>query len=131
MRSRSPAEAPAPGGSTGERGSVTAEFAAVLPAALVFLAVGVGAVQAGGQQARLQEAAAVDARLIGRGDAPRGDDDVRGLDVVRAIERNDGLVCVTITARSAVIGLGLGVAGVRVSGRACALDEREEVTDER
>ena len=127
MRSRSPAEVPARGVSDGERGSVTAEFAAVLPAALVFLAVGVGAVQAGGQQVRLQEAAAVDARLIGRGDAPRGNAEVRGLDVVRAIERNDGLVCVTLSARSAVIGLG--VAGVRVSGRACALDE--EATDER
>lgn len=113
MRSPSPAE--------GDRGSVTAEFAAALPAALVCLAVGVGAVQAGGQQLRLIDAAAVDARMLGRGDEPRGPgaDAVPGAEWVT--ERKQGMVCVTLSAPSTI--LGLGGAGLRVRGRACALDE--------
>ena len=113
MLSPSPAE--------GERGSVTAEFAAALPAALVCLAVGIGAVQAGGQQLRLIDAAAVDARLLGRGDGARGmgTHSVPGLE--RAIAREQGMVCVTLSAPSTV--LGLGAAGLRIGGRACALDE--------
>lgn len=106
---------------------MTAEFAAVLPAALIFLTVGIGAVQAGAQQVRLQEAAAVDARLIGRGDAPRGDAGARGAEAVRTIDRSGGMVCVTLSARSAVIGLG--ATGIRASGRACALDEEEVGAD--
>jgi hypothetical protein len=109
-----------------ERGSVTAEFATVLPAALLVLALGIGAVQAGGQQIRLIDAAAVDARLIGRGDAPRGPDG-SALATARSVERGGGMVCVTLTARSSVIGLG--AAGVRVSGRACALDEDAAATE--
>lgn len=100
---------------------MTAEFAAALPAALVCLAVGIGAVQAGGQQLRLIDAAAVDARLIGRGDAPRGADLAPGSGADRTIERNGGMVCVTMSARSAVVGLG--ALGLRIAGRACALDE--------
>jgi len=107
---------------------VTAEFAAALPAALVCLAVAVGAVQAGGQQLRLIDAAAVDARLSGRGDEPRGS----GTDVApgaeRIIEREQGMVCVTLSAPSTI--LGLGGAGLRVRGRACALDESAQEAGE-
>lgn len=105
---------------------MTAEFAAALPAALVCLAVGIGAVQAGGQQLRLIDAAAVDARLLGRGDPPRAGDQGPGGDR-RAVERVGGMVCVTMTARSVVVGLG--AAGLRISGRACALDEMLDAPD--
>jgi hypothetical protein len=100
---------------------VTAEFAAALPAALVCLAVGVGAVQAGGQQLRLIDAAAVDARLLGRGDEPKGSGTDTAPGAERATVRERGMVCVTLSAPSTI--LGLGGAGLRVSGRACALDE--------
>lgn len=110
-----------------ERGSVTAEFAAALPAALICLAVGIGAVQAGGHQLRLIDAAAVDARLLGRGDEPRGPGDAEP-GVERATEREQGMVCVTLSAPSAI--LGLGAAGLRVSGRACALDESAQEAGE-
>jgi hypothetical protein len=109
-----------------ERGSVTAEFAVVLPAALVCLALGVGAIQLGGQHLRLVDAAAVDARLLGRGDAPRGEG--AGLEAARTIEREGGLVCVTLTATGAVVGVGM--AGLRASGRACALDESAETSED-
>ncbi len=100
---------------------MTAEFAAALPAALVCLAVAIGAVQAGGQQLRLIDAAAVDARLLGRGDAPRGVEQRSVPDATPTVERERGMVCVTLTATSTVVGLG--ALGLRVSGQACALDE--------
>jgi hypothetical protein len=99
---------------------VTAEFAVALPAALACLALAIGAVQAAGQQVRLLDAAAVDARLLGRGDEPRGAG--ASGDVGRVVEREGDLVCVTLTARSAAVGLG--AADLRVSARACALDEQ-------
>ncbi|MFF2049982.1 TadE family type IV pilus minor pilin [Leifsonia sp. NPDC058194] len=108
---------------------MTAEFAAALPAALVCLAVGIGAIQAGGQQLRLIDAAAVDARLLGRGD-PAGGDPVGGTaqqpEPDRTIERSQGMVCVTLSAPSAVVGLG--ATGLRISGRACAVDEAIDAT---
>ncbi|WP_223359885.1 TadE family type IV pilus minor pilin [Leifsonia sp. ZF2019] len=121
--SRSRRESGSPGeprGSERERGSVTAEFAVALPVALVCLGLGVGAVQAGGQQLRLADAAAVDARLLGRGDPPVASA-VSGLEAERVIDRRSGMVCVTMTAHSAVVGLG--AAGLRISARACAVDE--------
>jgi Flp pilus assembly protein TadG len=50
-------------------GSVTAEFAVVLPAVLVVVALAVGAVGAASQSVRLADAAAVAARQTARGDA--------------------------------------------------------------
>lgn len=54
--------------SAGERGSVTAEFAAVVPAVLLVLACCLAGLQLAGQQVRLQDAAAVTARSLARGD---------------------------------------------------------------
>ena len=103
-----------------ERGSVTAEFAAALPAVLLCLALCVGAIQATAQQARLLDHAATAARLIGRGDtAPRAPDGA-----TRRVGSNDGLVCVTVTAPSG--SAGLGVLGFTVSARSCVLDDTED-----
>jgi hypothetical protein len=56
-------------GLTGDRGSVTAEFACVLPAALVTLTLCVGAVQLVGQQVGLSSLASAAARSLARGDS--------------------------------------------------------------
>ncbi|QNE37612.1 hypothetical protein F1C12_08520 [Leifsonia shinshuensis] len=101
----------------GERGSVTAEFAAVLPAVLLCLALCVGAIQAAAQQARLLDHAAAAARLLGRGDAaPRPPEGA-----ARQVGSAGGLLCVTVTAPSAAGGLG--ALGLTVSARSCALDD--------
>ncbi len=106
--------------SAGERGSVTAEFAAALPAVLVCLALCVGAIQAGAQQARLLDHAAAAARLLGRGDVapppPEG--------ASRRVGSGDGLLCVTVTAPSRAGSLG--ALGLTVSARSCVLDDTEE-----
>ncbi len=50
------------------RGSVTAEFATVIPAVVVVLAFCLAGVQIAGQQVRLQDVAADAARILGRGE---------------------------------------------------------------
>lgn len=54
-----------------EHGSVTAEFAAAVPAVVLVLACGISSLQIAGQQLRLQDAAADVARSLGRGDSGR------------------------------------------------------------
>lgn len=54
---------------SGDSGSVTAEFAAVIPAVMLVLAGSLLCLQLGSQQLRLQDAAAVTARALARGDA--------------------------------------------------------------
>ena len=51
-----------------ERGSVTAEFAAVVPAVVLVLAASLTCMQLSSQQLRLQDAAAITARALARGD---------------------------------------------------------------
>jgi hypothetical protein len=51
------------------RGSVTAEFAVVLPAVVLVLALALGGVAVTGQQVRLQDVAADAARILGRGES--------------------------------------------------------------
>jgi Flp pilus assembly protein TadG len=53
-----------------EGGSITAEFAAVVPAVMLVLAAALVALQLGTQQLRLHDAAAVTARALARGDTP-------------------------------------------------------------
>lgn len=84
----------------GERGSVAAELAVALPAALLALLLGVGALSAAATQVALQDVAADAARLLGR-----GEDDARAAGVVRAVHdarmaSHDAgdLVCVTASA---------------------------------
>ncbi|SJN15818.1 hypothetical protein FM104_00590 [Microbacterium esteraromaticum] len=52
-----------------ERGSVAAELAVALPAALLALMMGVGALSAAATLVSLQDAAADSARLLGRGES--------------------------------------------------------------
>lgn len=103
----------------GERGSVTAEFAVVLPAVLVCLGLCVGAIQAAAQHVRLTDAAAVAARALGRGDDAGGIVSRSGAAI--ETERTGGLLCVRLTATSSVTGLG--PLGVSASARACSLDD--------
>ncbi|MEN2740370.1 TadE family type IV pilus minor pilin [Microbacterium sp. X-17] len=90
-----------------DRGSVTAEFAVVLPAVLVVLLIGVGALSAAGRAVQLQDAAADAARLAGRGEA-----DAAAATVARAVpgaraavEMRGDLVCVTATVAAPVLPL--------------------------
>jgi Flp pilus assembly protein TadG len=53
----------------GDRGSITAEFAAVLPAVVLILITALGGMQLAGEQLRLQAAVTDAARMLGRGDA--------------------------------------------------------------
>ncbi|MEZ3162117.1 TadE family type IV pilus minor pilin [Microbacterium sp. BWT-B31] len=53
-----------------DRGSVVAEFAIALPAVVLVLVLGAGALAQGGRQVRLEDAAADAARLVARGEDP-------------------------------------------------------------
>ena len=55
---------------TDDRGAVAAEFAVALPALVLVIALGVGALSAGSRQVRLQDAVADAARLAAREDDP-------------------------------------------------------------
>ncbi|WP_223694401.1 TadE family type IV pilus minor pilin [Leifsonia poae] len=102
---------------------MTAEFAVVLPAVLMCLALCVGAIQAVAQQVRLTQAAAVAARMLGRGDDPGAV--VTGAGAAGYESRQEGkLICVRIAAASGVTGLG--AIGVVASAQACAANERSE-----
>lgn len=105
-----------------ERGSVTAEFAAVVPAAMLVLAFCLGAVQLVGQQLRVTDAAANAARSLARGDG----DGLAASRVEAAIgpatlrQRREGaFVCVTLEAPAAFAPAAL--AGIAVTGSGCAL----------
>ncbi|WP_460772301.1 TadE family type IV pilus minor pilin [Microbacterium sp. GXF7504] len=101
----------------GDRGSVTAEFAVTLPAVLLVVVLGVGALAAGARQVRLQDAAADAARLLARGEDPARADGVLQTAVpgaAIATDRPGDLVCVTATA-------GAGIPGLTLRARSCAL----------
>lgn len=100
-----------------ERGSVTAEFAVVLPAVVLVVLVGVAALGAGARVVRLQDAAADAARLVARGEAVE-----RAYSVVAAaggsarVETRGDLVCVVA---SAPVPLALPIP--ELSATSCAL----------
>ncbi len=83
----------------GERGAVSAEFAVALPAVLLVLLFGLGALGAGARQVRLQDAVSDAARLVAR-----GDDAGRALALVAAaggsgtVQERGELVCVLAAA---------------------------------
>lgn len=113
---------PGAGGIRGETGSITAEFAAVVPAVLLVLAFCLGAVQLVGQQLRLTDAAANAARSLARGDGLA----LATARVSAAVgaaslhHRRDGdFVCVRLAMPAAFAPAAL--AGVTVTGRGCAL----------
>jgi hypothetical protein len=105
-----------------DRGSVTAEFAAVLPAVVLVLAFALGAMQLAAEQLRLQGADAEAARMLGRGDSG-------ARELVLAVNPNatlvvrasGGLVCAESSA-PASIGILLGIT---ITTSACALDDSQ------
>ena len=100
-----------------ERGSVTAEFAAVVPAVILVLACCLTGIQVAGQQLRLQDAAAGAARAMARGDDPAG---IAGGARLSRSARGD-LVCATLSEQST--GLPGTIFRVSLSARSCALGE--------
>jgi Flp pilus assembly protein TadG len=89
----------------GDRGTVTAEFAAVIPAVVVVLALCLGAVQLSGQHVRLTYAAAQAARSLARGDGPDratalARQAVSGASV--AVEHRGELVCARLSVRGSL-----------------------------
>jgi len=102
-----------------DRGSVTAEFAVVLPAVVLVLALGAGILGACGRQVRLQDAAADAARLVARGEADSRAatavaDAVSG--ATTAIARRGDLVCVQASAPA-----GVPLIAIAVHAGSCAL----------
>lgn len=103
-----------------QRGSVTAEFATVLPAVLVVLAGCLGAVQVVGQQVRLTDAAGSVARLLARGEsADHAAGLLGGQGASVSHERVGEFVCARLTAPSGFTPFA--AAGLTLDARACAL----------
>jgi Flp pilus assembly protein TadG len=90
-----------------------------MPAVVIVLACALGTMQLVTEQLRLEDAAAVAARTLARGDpgaASRAAEAAPGSSIARS--ENDGLVCVTATAR----GQGLPPLGaISLSARSCTL----------
>ncbi|WP_243408932.1 MULTISPECIES: TadE family type IV pilus minor pilin [unclassified Microbacterium] len=105
----------------GERGSVAAELALALPAVLLALLLGAGALGAASRQVALQDAAADAARLLGRGEGAGAAEGIVGRAVPGAgvsSSRSGDLVCVT-----ASIDVSLGaVIRLPLQASSCALD---------
>ena len=103
-----------------ERGSVAAELAVALPAALLALLLGVGALSAAATQVSLQDAAADAARLLGRGESAGRAAGVVSTSVAgaRTASHAEGeLVCVT-----ASVDLRVGrIISVPLRASSCAL----------
>jgi hypothetical protein len=103
----------------GERGSVTAEFAAVIPAVVLMLACCLAGVQIAGQQLRLQDAAAGVARSVARGGSASAAGQVPGVGI--AITDRGDLVCARLSARSrSPAGTLLGLT---LTASSCALGD--------
>ena len=101
-----------------ERGAVVAEFAVALPALLLVLILGVGALAGAARQVRLQDAVADAARL-----SARGESDERAREAVAAtvagasveIGPRGDLVCVSASA-AALFGLRIAATGCALGG---------------
>ncbi|MBK4348810.1 TadE family protein [Lacisediminihabitans changchengi] len=104
----------------GERGSVTAEFALVVPAVIVVLGCCLGAFQLASVQLRLENAAAVGARTMARGaDSAAAATRVGQVVEGARLERHDRGDLVCAVARTSV---GLGLLGpMNLSATSCSL----------
>ncbi len=104
-----------------DRGSVTAEFATALPAVVIVLVCCLAGVQVASQQVRLQDAAAIAARSIGRGET-----DAAALGRVQhlangarlAVTADGELDCVTLRQRATGPA---GLLRVTLTARSCSL----------
>jgi hypothetical protein len=105
----------APPGS--DRGSVSAEFAAAVPAVILLLALCLGGLQVAGQQLRLQDAAADVSRSVARGGDASAAAGLPGVTV--ATSTTGDLVCTRLSMRA---GSPVGAAlGLTLSASSCAL----------
>jgi hypothetical protein len=106
----------------GDAGTVTAEFAAALPAVVLVLACALGAIELGGEQLRLQGAAFDAARLLGRGDSG-AQQRIRSVspDATLSARTSGQLVCADA---SAPVALGI-LKGIVLRASACALDDAQ------
>jgi Flp pilus assembly protein TadG len=102
---------------------VTAEFAVIMPAVLVCLGLCVGAIHIAAQQVRLVDAAAVAARLLGRGDDPSAVVASSGAQEFHS-STVDGLVCVSLAVTHSIAGIRSF--GIPSEARACAVAESEQ-----
>lgn len=103
-----------------DRGSVTAEFAVVLPAVVALVAALVWGLQLAATHVRIQDAAAVAARAVARGEALPQEVIFAAAPGAHAATRQQGeLVCVEVTA-GAEGPIGLVVA---LGAASCALGE--------
>jgi len=109
----------APAALRGERGSVAAELAVALPAVLLALLLGVGALGAAATQVALQDAAADAARLLGRGEsAARAAAAVAAVEGATMTSRGVAdLVCVTASVQTRIGRL----ISIPLSAGSCAL----------
>lgn len=107
----------------GDCGAATAEFAVVVPAVVLLLALTVGSLAAAGRQVRLEQGVAQAARL-----AARGESDQRVAAIVETIADGSvvdvsavgGLVCVSATAPLRLVLPLPGLTDLRA--RSCALE---------
>lgn len=105
-----------------DRGSATAEFAVVVPAVVLVIALTVGAVSIAGRQVRLEQAAAQAARLAARGESSERMDAVVAAIAegrVSGIWDDGELVCVSATA--ATVATWGPVPMPELVARSCAL----------
>lgn len=109
MRSPSPAE----------RGSVTAEFALVVPAVVLLLAVCLSGIHVATLQLRLQDAASTAARSLARGEPADIGAHLRG--ATSTARHAGGMVCVTATLPSPLAGGLVGV--IELVARSCAAQQ--------
>ena len=116
MRSATAADRP-----VRELGAVTAEFAAAIPAVVVVLLCCLGGMQVVGQQVRLQDAAAIAARSVARGEsedtaAGRAQHLAPGAHL--STHTSGDLDCVTLEQRAAGPA---GMLRLTLEARSCAL----------
>jgi hypothetical protein len=95
----------------GDEGSVAAEFAVAMPAVVLVLALCLGALQLGGAQIQLQDAASAAARSVARGGTAPAHPGIR-----LSIETRGDLVCVALRRTVDLVRLP-----VEVGARSCAL----------
>jgi len=101
-----------------DKGSVTAEFAAVFPAVVLLLASCLVGFQVAGAQLRLQDAAAMTARSLGRGAEPGQLSTMPGLGAVALSTWTEGeVVCVRLAASASAAG----IVAVPLAASSCAL----------
>ena len=109
-----------------DRGSVTAEFAIAVSAALVVCTLVLGAFQVVSLHVRATDAAGIAARLAARGDNDRAYSALAGLvpSGSLSISSSAELVCATVTAPVSIASLGS--LGFEVSAHSCAATERDD-----